>query len=574
MTAQKREKQKNRQSVLQKRTLFFTSTVVPFWRTPYYNVYKGRLIKTVESAKVTEKARRFGKRFGMSEGIRPCDGRCRIAGGQERRSGLVCAGGTSLGRRIDYIKEETMQKYYLAIDIGASSGRHILGTVRDGRIELEEIYRFENGMVKKDGHRCWDTAHLFAEIKNGLKKCGEIGKIPESMGIDTWAVDYVLLDENDKVLGPTYGYRDSRTEGMDEEVYKIIPLDELYGRTGIQKQIFNTIYQLMAVKTQEPENLAKAKTFLMLPDYFQFLLTGRKVSEYTNATSTQLVSPQTKQWDKELIEKLGYPQEMFLPLTMPGAEVGRFTPEIEKEVGFPCRVVLPATHDTASAVMSVPTTADDCLYISSGTWSLMGVENAEAICTKKSREANFTNEGGYEYRFRFLKNIMGLWMIQSVRHELNDAYSFAQLCEMAERERAFPSRVDVDDACFLAPANMTEEIKDYCLRTGQQVPQSVGEIATVIYQSLAEGYAQTVTQIESITGRHYGVVNIVGGGSNAAYLNELTAQKSGYTVYAGPGEATAIGNLLAQMIEAGEFASLKEARGAVFDSFGVKTYTA
>ncbi|MDO4285201.1 MAG: rhamnulokinase [Eubacteriales bacterium] len=465
-----------------------------------------------------------------------------------------------------------MQKYYLAVDIGASSGRHILGSMQDGRIELEEIYRFENGMVQRDGHRCWDTEHLFAEIKNGLRKCAEIGKIPESMGIDTWAVDYVLLDGQDRVLGPTYGYRDGRTEGMDEEVYKVIGLEELYARTGIQKQIFNTIYQLMAVKKQEPENLEQAKTFLMLPDYFHFLLTGNKVSEYTNATSTQLVSPVTKQWDRELIAKLGYPEEIFLPLTMPGAVVGSFTPEIEQEVGFSCKVVLPATHDTASAVMSVPTDSDECLYISSGTWSLMGVENSEAICSKASMDANFTNEGGYEYRFRFLKNIMGLWMIQSVRHELNDAYSFAQLCEMAEQEREFPSRVDVDDACFLAPENMTQEIKEYCLRTGQQIPESVGEIATVIYQSLAEGYAKTVLQIESITGRKYGAINIVGGGSNAAYLNELTAQKSGRTVYAGPGEATAIGNILAQMIKAGEFTSLKEARRCVFEAFGVKTY--
>ncbi len=204
----------------------------------------------------------------------------------------------------------------------------------------------------------------------------------------------------------------------------------------------------------------------------------------------------------------------------------------------------------------------------------MGVENPMAICSEESRKANFTNEGGYEYRFRFLKNIMGLWMIQSVRHELNDAYSFAQLCSMAEEERSFPSRVNVDDSCFLAPENMTEEIKDYCRRTGQQVPESVGQVATVIYQSLAEGYAATVKQIESITEKHYDAIHIVGGGSNAAYLNELTAQKSGRTVYAGPGEATAIGNLLAQMIHAKEFLSLKQARGCVFDSFGVKTYEA
>ncbi len=465
-----------------------------------------------------------------------------------------------------------MAKYYLAVDIGASSGRHILGSVEDGRMVLEEIHRFENGMKKKDGHLCWDTEHLFREIKAGIAKCKEIGKIPESMGIDTWAVDYVLLDENDKVLGNTYGYRDSRMDGMDEEVYKIIPEKELYARTGIQKQMFNTIYQLMAHKVREPELFAKAKTMLMLPDYFQFLLTGNKVSEYTNATSGQLVSPKTKQWDTELIEMLGYNKEIFLPLSMPGTVVGPFSKEVEEEVGFSCMVVLPATHDTASAVMAVPSQSDECMYISSGTWSLMGVESKEAICTQESQAKNFTNEGGYEYRFRYLKNIMGLWMIQSVRHELDDAYSFAQLCDLAEEVRDFPSRVDVNSDRFMAPASMIEEIKQCCRDTDQKVPETVGEISTVIYQSLAESYASTALEIEAITGVKYPAINIVGGGSNAVYLNQLTAEKSGRTIYAGPGEGTAIGNLMAQMIKAGEFAGLKEARQSVFDSFGVKTY--
>lgn len=465
-----------------------------------------------------------------------------------------------------------MANYYLAVDIGASGGRHILGSVEGGKIVLEEIYRFENGMVKKDGHRCWDTKRLFREIKAGIRKCKEAGKIPVSMGIDTWAVDYVLLDENDEVLGNTYGYRDHRMNGMDEEVYRIIPEKELYARTGIQKQIFNTIYQLTAHRVKEPELLAKAKTFLMLPDYFHFLLTGNKVSEYTNATSGQLVSPETKQWDMELIEMLGFPKEMFLPLSMPGAAVGKFSREVEEEVGFSCEAVLPATHDTASAVMAVPAGSEDCLYISSGTWSLMGVENEKAICSMESMEKNFTNEGGYEYRFRYLKNIMGLWMIQSVRHELKDAYSFAQLCDMAEEAKEFPSRVDVNDDCFLAPENMTETIKAYCKRTGQEEPETVGELAAVIYQSLAESYRATAEEIEAITGKHYPAINIVGGGSNAVYLNKLTAEKSGRTVYAGPDEGTAIGNLMAQMIRAGEFAGLKEARACVFESFGVKTY--
>lgn len=343
-----------------------------------------------------------------------------------------------------------MERYYLAIDIGASSGRHMLGHIEDGKMILEEIWRFENGMKDREGSLCWDLDALFEEIKTGMKRCKELGKIPVSMGIDTWAVDYVLLDEKDQVLGKTYGYRDGRTQGVDEDVYKIISEEELYSRTGIQKQSFNTIYQLMAVKKNNPEHLKAAKNFLMLPDYFHFLLTGQKCSEYTNATSTQLINAQTNDWDRELIERLGYPQEMFLPLSQPGTLVGSFTKEIEEEVGFSCEVVLPATHDTGSAVMALPGEGDKNLYISSGTWSLMGIENKTAICTEESRKRNFTNEGGYEYRYRYLKNIMGLWMIQSVRKELENKYSFAELCAMASRRSDFPSRVDVNDPVFLA----------------------------------------------------------------------------------------------------------------------------
>ena len=465
-----------------------------------------------------------------------------------------------------------MAEYYLAVDIGASSGRHILGHLENGRIELEEVYRFENGMDKKDGHLCWNIPRLFEEIKAGLKACKAAGKVPKSMGIDTWAVDYVLLDGENRILGNTYGYRDGRTKGMDKEVYRIIPEDALYARTGIQKQIFNTIYQLMAVKQQEPENMEKAEWLLMLPDYFHFLLTGNKMSEYTNATSTQLVSPETRQWDCELIERLGYKPSIFRPLHMPGTVVGPFSKEVEEEVGFSCEVVMPATHDTASAVISVPTLTEDCLYISSGTWSLMGIENDRAICTPESRKRNFTNEGGYEYRFRYLKNIMGIWMIQSVRHELEDKYSFAQLCEMAEKESDFPSRVDVNDDAFLAPENMTEAIRTYCKKHGWKEPETVGQIAAVIYQSLADSYAETVREIESLTGRHFEAVNIVGGGSNAAYLNQLTADKSGRTVYAGPGEATAIGNLAVQMLKDNQFAGLAQVRACIYESFGVEKY--
>ena len=464
-----------------------------------------------------------------------------------------------------------MDRYYLAVDIGASSGRHMLASMKDGKMHLEEVYRFPNGMDDKNGTLCWDVDRLFTEIKNGLKKCKEIGKIPVSMAIDTWGVDYVLLDKDDRILGDTVGYRDSRTEGMDEKVYEVIPQDELYARTGIQKQIFNTVYQLMAVKESHPEYLEQAENILMIPDYFHFLLTGVKKNEYTNATTGQLVSPKTNDWDYELIEMLGYNPKMFRPVSMPGTVVGDFTEEVQKEVGFNCTVVLPATHDTGSAVLAVPTNDDDAVYISSGTWSLMGIERKEADCSMESMKANFTNEGGYDHRFRYLKNIMGLWMIQSVKKEFTEDLSFAQICEMASKE-TIPSIVDCNDDCFLAPKSMIKAVQDFCSRTGQQVPETVGEISSVIYNSLAKCYGDTVQEIEEITGKKYSTIYVVGGGSNAGYLNELTAKYTGKKVSAGPSEATAIGNVIVQMLHDGIFKDLPEARTCVRESFDIVMY--
>jgi len=468
-----------------------------------------------------------------------------------------------------------MGAYYLAVDIGASSGRHILAYMENGKLQLEEVHRFFNGMSDKDGELCWDYETLFKEIKLGLKKCKEIGKIPVSVGVDTWGVDFVLLDEKDQVLGNTVGYRDSRTQGMDEEVYKIIPEDELYARTGIQKAIFNTIYQLMAVKTKHPEYLEKAKTFLMVPDYFHYLLSGVKSNEYTEATTGQLVNPETKEWDLELIEKLGYPTEMFQKICVPGTVLGDLTPEVQAEVGFNCKVVLPATHDTGSAVLAVPSNNPDTVYISSGTWSLMGVERMEADCSPASKAHNFTNEGGFQYRFRYLKNIMGLWMIQSVKKELKEEkgidMSFGELCAEAAKQ-TIPSIVDANDDRFLAPKNMTKEVQAACAESGQPVPETAAELASVIYNSLAKCYATTIEEIQEMTGKTYDSISIVGGGANAEYLNELTAKYTGRTVFAGPTEATAIGNLMVQMMVGGELKDLTSARDCVFESFAVKTY--
>lgn len=461
--------------------------------------------------------------------------------------------------------------YYLAVDIGASSGRHMLSHLEDGKLVLEEIYRFPNGMTEKNGHKVWDVERLFAEILNGMKQCARLGKIPHSMGIDTWAVDYVLLDGQGRRIGDAAAYRDGRTQGMDEKVYAHITEEELYHRTGIQKQIFNTIYQLAAVREQHPKWLEQADCLLMMPDYFHFLLTGKKVQEYTNATTTQLVSPVTKDWDEQLIRQLGYPRRLFQEIRMPGYELGSLRGEIQKEVGFSCKVILPPTHDTASAVAAVPTQEEETLYISSGTWSLMGTERMTADCSSAARAHNMTNEGGYDCRFRYLKNIMGLWMIQSVRKELSPKQGFGEICEAAARAD-IASLVDCNDDRFLAPQSMTEEVQKACAETGQRIPEGIAETACVIYNSLAQCYAQTIREIEEMSEITYESIHVVGGGANAAYLNELTAKATGKTVYAGPTEATAIGNLTAQIIAAGELENLQAARKCIFESFEIKKY--
>ena len=465
-----------------------------------------------------------------------------------------------------------MSEYFLAVDIGASSGRHILGSIEDGKLVLEEIHRFKNGMVEKDGHKVWEKERLFDEIKAGMKKCRQIGKIPKSMGIDTWAVDYVLIDENGNDVSDAAGYRDSRTDSVDELVYKIIPEAELYARTGIQKQKFNTIYQLMAEKTQNPGRLEAADKMLLIPDYFNFRLTGKKYAEYTNASTTQLVSPETKKWDMQLIDMLGYPAKIFPEIIEPGTAVGELSPETAKEVGYNCIVIAPPTHDTASAVAAVPANeGENVLYISSGTWSLMGTELLKANCSEAAAAANFTNEGGVDYRFRFLKNIMGMWMINSAKAILAPDMGFGEMCDMAAKE-SIASIVDCNDDRFLAPENMVIEVQNACAETGQQVPEGMYEVACVIYNSLAQCYAETAREVEEITGLNFDKIRIIGGGSNAVYLNRLTAKASGKAVYAGPTEGTAIGNLAMQMIAAGRFEGLWDARKCIARSFEIKVF--
>ncbi len=472
-----------------------------------------------------------------------------------------------------------MGSRYLAIDIGASSGRAIVGEVDgEGRISLTEVYRFENGMKEHDGHLVWDIEGLYQRILEGMICARERGLQPDTVAIDTWAVDYVLLDSDDHMIGDAVAYRDSRTEGVKDRLEQegILPFAEHYGRCGIQYQPFNTCYQLLALKREHPEQLSAAKSFLMVPDYLNFRLTGVKANEYTNASTTALVAAKTMDWDDELISRLGLPRGIFQDIRMPGQVLGPLSADVEREVGYRAQVVLSATHDTGSAWLAVPARDDKAVYISSGTWSLLGCEHMRPITTQESAEANFTNEGGFEGRFRYLKNIMGLWMIQNVRREAKHADgtlpSWDELVQgaRAASEAGFASVVDVDEERFLAPASMSEELQHACVESGQQVPQTAGELASVVYRSLAQGYARAIQELSRLTGTAYTSINIVGGGSANAYLNELTANAAKLPVFAGPMEGTALGNVMVQAIAQGDFASLEEARAAIRKSFAIK----
>lgn len=460
-----------------------------------------------------------------------------------------------------------MTKYYLSVDIGASSGRHILSHVENGKLVLEEVYRFENGMEDKNGSLIWDYKKLFANVLEGMKECKKIGKIPVSVGIDTWGVDYALIDADGEVIGDVYAYRDGRTDEPIKKLHKKIPFETLYERTGSQFQIYNTIYQLYTDKLSG--KLEKAERFLMMPDFFNYLLTGVMKNEFTNASTTGLLSAKTRKWDMHTIKEIGLPEKLFVELSDPATLVGELKPEIEKEVGYQLKVVLPATHDTASAVIAVPE-INRPLYISSGTWSLLGIESPVAISTTDALNENFTNEGGYARSTRFLKNIMGLWMIQCVRREYGKKYGWGDFVTMAKAVKDFDSIVDVNDRSFLAPESMIDAIKEYCRKTNQKVPETPGEIALCVYDSLAVCYDKAVKTIEKITGTTFDVIHVVGGGCQNGYLNELTAKRTGKQVVAGPVEATAIGNALMQLLYDGAVSSVNEAKELVKNSFDVE----
>lgn len=453
-------------------------------------------------------------------------------------------------------------KQYLAIDIGASSGRHIVGRAENGKFVTEEVYRFPNGNKTQGGHLIWDTEELLSHVKKGIaeavKKCGRI----DSFSIDTWAVDYVLM-RGDKEIFPCYAYRDGRTERAIAEVHGAVPFETLYEKTGIQFQPFNTVYQLYADKLSG--RLNEADGFLMLPEYLLYKLTGKRSCEYTNATSTGLVNAKTHAFDADIVSALGLPERLFEKrISQPGETVGPLKAEIAAEVGCDMTAVLCATHDTASAVLAAPVACDfSSPYISSGTWSLLGVEQERAHTDADSMRENFSNEGGPRFTFRWQKNIMGLWILQSARRELGLDFAAA---EALARANACGALVDCNDEIFLAPESMCAAVRE---KAGDLTD---GQLLYCIYASLADCYKRALRAMEEKLGKKFGTLNVIGGGSRDKLLNELTARAAGVKVMAGPAEATAIGNLMVQMIAGGEIKDIGEGREMIRNTFPLRTF--
>lgn len=452
-------------------------------------------------------------------------------------------------------------KYSLAIDIGASSGRHILGWMENDKLCIEEIYRFENYLLNEGGSLVWDIDNLVHQVKEGIKKCKEIGKIPATVAIDTWGVDYALLDENKNLLKPVFGYRDSRTDEAIKKVEEIISEEEMYKTTGIQKQNFNTVYQLYSDKMTG--KLDKAKYFMMTPAYLSYCLTGVIKNEYTLATTGAFINAKTYARDTKITEKLGLNSEIFGEFLMPGDIIGDFTAEIQDYVGFNATVLFCPSHDTACAVAACPLKENE-IYISSGTWSLIGTEMIEPVLTEEARKSGFSNEGGIEHRFRFLKNYMGMWHLQNIRKNLNKSMNYDEMMNEAINSGAY-DYIDVNAREFVAPENMIQAIRDYLGKPDMPL----GEVINSVYHSLAKSYKEAVLEVERISGIKAEAIHIVGGGSKDSYLNRLTAEYTGKKVLAGPVEATAIGNLISQIYSQYPEYTLQKLRQVVLKSFDV-----
>ncbi len=456
-------------------------------------------------------------------------------------------------------------KTFIAVDIGASSGRLMKSQLIAGKMTLEEVHRFKNGFRKVQGHERWDIQTLIKEILVGLEKVKQGGISECFLGIDTWAVDYCLIDQAGRCLADPIAYRDDRTDHAIADFEKQMSLECLYEKTGIQLQPFNTLFQLLV---EDKELLAQADKILLIPDFLAYVLTGKMVTEKTNASTMQLLNVKTEDWDRELLKIIGVPKEKFAPLTDAGTILGDLQAAKFAAYDLPkTTVVTVATHDTASAVIGTPGTGENWGYISSGTWSLLGVEAKNANASVAAFKENYTNEWGADHTIRFLKNIMGMWLIQEVARQQDYQYSYAQLAEMASQTPAFQQFIDVNDPCFLNPGDMIQSLQDYCKKTEQTVPETPAELARVIYDNLALCYAVELEKLQALTSKKITRLHIVGGGSNNKFLNQLTANVANVEILAGPSEATAIGNLVMQMVAAQTVPTIKAARQIIQTSF-------
>ncbi|MBL8850429.1 MAG: rhamnulokinase [Planctomycetaceae bacterium] len=472
------------------------------------------------------------------------------------------------------------ERVYLGVDLGAESGRVVAGLFDGRTIRLDELHRFPNGPVEVAGTRRWDVLALWREIQAGMgKAAARYGSQIVSIGVDTWGVDYVLMSAKDEVLGHPYHYRDKRVNGMLAQACSRVSRKDIFAQTGIQFMELNTLYQLLAMQLSDPELLKYAARFLMMPDYLHWLMCGSRVVEFTNATTTQCFHPAHRQWATDLLRSLGIPTHFFPEVVPPGSRLGTLRDELSGRTGLPrIEVVAPATHDTGAAVAAVPTERTgraDWAYISSGTWSLIGVEVQDAILSDAALALNITNEGGIDGTYRLLKNVMGLWLVQECRRAFDrrgKTLEYEQLVQFATQAAPFRSFVNPDDARFLSPPDMVAAMQDYCRNPAQPVPETEGELVRCALESLALKYRQVLTGIESLTGERVAAIHVVGGGSKNSLLNQFTANACGRPVIAGPTEATALGNVLLQARTAGDVGTLADLRGIVRQSSDMRTF--
>ena len=463
------------------------------------------------------------------------------------------------------------QQVYLGIDLGAESGRVIAGIWDGKNIQLEEIHRFANGGVMIAESLRWNTVGLWSEIQTGLGLAGKkYGKSVISCGVDTWGVDFALLSKSGEVLGLPFHYRDVRTRGILPKTFAKVSREEIFAATGLQFMELNSLYQLLALQKSSPEILAAAETLLFMPDFLHYCLSGARVAEFTIATTSQCVNPKQRAWATDLLNKFGLPTKIFPDIVPPGSKLGSLRPGLAERTGLgPVQVVAPAAHDTGSAVAGVPARYSDkpnWAYLSSGTWSLLGVELLDALLSPRVLELNFTNEGGVDGTYRLLKNIMGLWLLQQCRRSFNEngkSVTYEQLVQLASESPAFRSLVDPDDGRFLNPPDMPKAIQEFCRETGQPVAETEGQFARCVFESLALKYAAVLDGLEELTGTKIEVVHIVGGGSQNKLLNQFTANAAARPVLAGPVEATVLGNLLVQARSHGELRSLADIRTVI-----------